>query len=611
MTGLPSWYVAAPPVLALGVLLLGLAPPAAAQVSVAWVQPTRGVSVALDAADNVYTVDYEQALGAEMTLTKRDADGRLLWVALFDQTSTTAWERASWVVSDSGGHAIVCGTLMSGYSNPVEAASVVMKFAPDGRLVWRRVYESSFDGSSVRKCLVDRMDNVYVLGMGSGPAGRVTKIKKFSPDGTALWSFFDAAGIGAALNFKLTPDDALLVSGKSITGSFMGYAKIDLDGRLLWALPGVASLTAGDSAGDAFGHTYVVHGQYVLANPGTVVKKIDPSGALVWERVYALSGFRIEVGNDHRAVVSGFPSSGSPGAAFIKIDEHGGLVWANLDADGPLALLAHAHMLLDAGDNAYLAAGTMSEMAVVKVNGDGTSGWTQTVSFGYGLAIALGSTDPSVYLVGGTTARLAQTAPTIPTQPTVLSYLNLTATSAYLGWSDNSSNETGFRVERCGGSAATCNASPDAWSLVATTGANVSTFNDTTLTPATTYSWRVSAFNAAGASAFTNTLSLTTPAAPVVPAAPTNLTASARKVKRGAEVRLAWIDNATIETGYVVERCTGSTCTQFTAVASLPAGSTRYSDAAVSRATAYRYRVMATGPAGNSAYSNVAAVTTP
>ena len=65
------------------------------------------------------------------------ANGTMLWVAAFDQTSTTAWERASWVATDSAGNAIVCGTLMSGYSNPVEAASIVMKFAPNGAMAWR------------------------------------------------------------------------------------------------------------------------------------------------------------------------------------------------------------------------------------------------------------------------------------------------------------------------------------------------------------------------------------------------------------------------------------------------------------------------------------------
>ena len=32
--------------------------------NVDWVQPTRGVSIAVDAADNVYTLDYVYALGA-------------------------------------------------------------------------------------------------------------------------------------------------------------------------------------------------------------------------------------------------------------------------------------------------------------------------------------------------------------------------------------------------------------------------------------------------------------------------------------------------------------------------------------------------------------------
>ena len=583
----------------------------AADVGLAWVQPTRGVSVALDAADNVYTVDYEQALGAEMSLTKRAANGTMLWVASFDQTSTTSWERASWVATDSAGNAIVCGTLMSGYSNPVEAASIVMKFNPNGAMAWRRVYESSFDGSSVRKCLVDGSDNVYVLGLGSGPNGRVTKVKKFAPDGTALWSFFDSAGIGAPLNFKLTPDGALLITGKSITGSYLGYSKIDLNGNLIWTYPAVFSMTAGDSAGDAFGNTYLVHGN-ATAN-GTIIKKLAASGALLWERGHGMAGFRVEVGNDNQAVVSGFPSTGTVGAAFIKVDTAGNLLWSNLDADGPLGLLAHAHMLIDKDNNAYLAAGTMSEMAVCRVNRDGSTGWTQTVAFGYAQAIALGNTDNSVYVVGGTTARLSQgDAQTLPTQPTVLSYFSLTETSIYLGWSDNSSNETGFRVERCTGTMLFCAANPGAWSLLTTTAANVSTFIDNGLAPGTTYVWRVQAFNDVGSSAYSNHLSVTTPGTVVViPAAPSDLSASARRVNSKAEVRLGWIDNAGNETGFSVERCRGSSCTNFAAIATLPQNTVNYTDRGLSRKTTYRYRVKATGSGGNSPYSNIVSVRTP
>jgi hypothetical protein len=72
-------------------------------------------------------------------------------------------------------------------------------------------------------------------------------------------------------------------------------------------------------------------------------------------------------------------------------------------------LLLHAHMLLDGANNAYLAAGTLFEMAVCKVNSDGSSGWTQTVAgSGHADAIALGDNDKSVFVVGGVTARISQ-----------------------------------------------------------------------------------------------------------------------------------------------------------------------------------------------------------
>ena len=250
--------------------------PSLDEVIVDWVEPTTGVSIAVDAANNVYTVYYEYNLGEEITLTKRDVNGNLLWEASYDQTDPTKWEKATWVTTDNDNNILVSGTFMSGYSNPVNAASILMKFSPTGNLLWRQVFESSFDGSYTKKCLVDASNNIYVLGMGSGPAGYVTKIKKFSSTGSALWSYFDADGIGAPINFKFTPDGSIVIACRSIYGSINGYAKIDLNGNKIWSYPGVYSLTVGDASGDLFGNTYLVHGEYVT-DPGTVLKKVDQS----------------------------------------------------------------------------------------------------------------------------------------------------------------------------------------------------------------------------------------------------------------------------------------------------------------------------------------------
>lgn len=387
--------------------LLLLPAAAVAQVTVDWVEPTTGVSVAVDGSGNVFTVNYVYNPGGDIVLTKRGPDGVLRWTASFDQTEPSKWERAAWVETDAAGNAIVAGTRMSGYSNPVEAASILMKFDPNGQLLWRRVFETDFDGSSLRRCLVDEAGNIYALGLGSGPPGFVTKIKKFTPDGDPVWTYFDSHGIGAPVNFKFTPDGALLVAARAIYGSLNGYAKVDRDGNHVWSLAGVQSLTVGDAAGDAAGNTYVVHGEYV-SNGGTVVRKLSPTGATLWSRTFALSGFRVEVGRDGLPVVCGFPNPNSGGASFVKVGAAGDLVWANADADGPLALLLHARLLLDAEDNAYLAAGTLFEMAVCKVTRDGASAWTALVSpGGYAQSIALGRAG-EVFVVGGSTARLVE-----------------------------------------------------------------------------------------------------------------------------------------------------------------------------------------------------------
>lgn len=376
-----------------------------AQAVIEWNQPTRGVSIAVDAQHNVFTVDFEQALGSEIVLTKRDPAGSLLWTASYDQTDNTKWEKATWVTTDSQGNAIVSGTLMSGYSNPVNAASILMKFSPDGDLLWSRVFESDFDGSYTRKCLIDELDAIYVLGMGAGPSVFAAKVKKFTAAGDSVWSYHDLAGIGVAVNFKFTPDNGILIIARAAFGSVDGFAKIDRNGNTLWSLPGQNSATVGDADGDALGNTYIVHGEYVF-NGGTILKKLNSAGTQIWSHVFAFSGNRVEVGTDGQPVMSGYPSTGF-GAAFIKTDSSGVALWSNMDADGPLALLLHAQLLMDNSNNAYLAAGTLQEMAVCKVAADGTSAWTLTTPGSYANAIALG-TDNSVYVVGGNTAKISQ-----------------------------------------------------------------------------------------------------------------------------------------------------------------------------------------------------------
>jgi len=387
-------------------LLLAFINSAHAQVTVDWVQPLNGLAIALDQQNNVFTLNYDANLGGDITLTKRASNGSLIWNAAYDQTSTTRTDRATWVTTDQQDNAIVTGTITSGFSNPVNANSLVMKFDPDGELIWRVVYETDFDGSSTRKCVVDKANNIYVLGLGMGPNGMVTKVKKLDPDGGTVWDWYDAQGIGGPINIKFTPDSQLVISARALIGNINGYARIDRDGNTVWSLPGVNSITVGDAAGDAFGNTFCVHGT-PASGGGSVIKKLSPTGTLIWEYTYPITAYRVEAGSDGAPVVSGFPLVGSGGAAFLKASADGDQLWVNNDADGPNNFLLHAQMLLDADNNAYLCAGILFSMGICKVHSDGSSAWNITAGSSNSQGFALGS-DNAVYVVGGSTLRLMQ-----------------------------------------------------------------------------------------------------------------------------------------------------------------------------------------------------------
>jgi hypothetical protein len=92
-----------------------------------------------------------------------------------------------------------------------------------------------------------------------------------------------------------------------------------------------------------------------------------------------------------------------------------------------------------------------------------------------------------------------------------------------------------------------------------------------------------------------------------IPAAPSGLSATSAST---SQINLAWTDNATNETGFVLERATNSTFTAGLTSFNLAANTTSYSDTGLSASTTYWYRVRATNSAGASGNANTASATT-
>ena len=98
--------------------------------------------------------------------------------------------------------------------------------------------------------------------------------------------------------------------------------------------------------------------------------------------------------------------------------------------------------------------------------------------------------------------------------PTALRASKITSTSVQLDWTDNSNNETGFRVQRSSDGVT--------FTTLTTVQANTRTYTDRTLSPGTTYYYRIRATDSAGDSVPSNVV--TVPTLPAAPPAPSTLT---------------------------------------------------------------------------------------
>src|SRR5262249_6309186 len=146
--------------------------------------------------------------------------------------------------------------------------------------------------------------------------------------------------------------------------------------------------------------------------------------------------------------------------------------------------------------------------------------------------------------------------------PTNLAAKSVSSSEIDLSWTDNDARATGYQVE----------SSPDGvtWSVIASLGANSTSYADTTLAAATTCSYRVQAVSATASPSYSNTATGTT-----LTVAPAGLTASAAAWN---QVNLSWGD-VVGETGFAIQRSRDGL--SWGTIGTTGAGVTSYQDSTV------------------------------
>jgi hypothetical protein len=260
-----------------------------------------------------------------------------------------------------------------------------------------------------------------------------------------------------------------------------------------------------------------------------------------------------------------------------------------------------------AGVNCANTPANFAQVGTSAVTNYSSTGLTASTSYSYRVRATDAGSNFSLYSTVATASTLAAT----PTAPS-----NLTAAAAgpvQINVTWTASTETGgtisqYLIERCAG--VNCGNTPSNFAQVGTSPAATTSFSDSGLLGSTSYSYRVRAMDTVNTTGPYSNIATATTAAPTL-TAPTNLSATAGGP---TQVNLTW--TASTETGgtisqYLIERCSGSGCGNFSQVGTSPAATTSFNDTSLLGSTSYSYRVRATDAGGNlSLYSTVATTTT-
>ena len=224
--------------------------------------------------------------------------------------------------------------------------------------------------------------------------------------------------------------------------------------------------------------------------------------------------------------------------------------------------------------------------------------------------VGYGAEFPSMTVQSVSAVKLVDALP--PTAPSALSAVAVNSNRVDLAWTDNSGNETGFTIER----ALVTNGVTGPFTAIDGVGANIKTYTDPTVSPSTTYAYRVFAFNGAGNSQPSNVATVTTPAPP--PVAPSNLTATLLLNPNRAQ--LSWRDNSNNENLFQIWRSTNNgafalvgTVNRSGAQRTATGGTVTFTNNNLTAGSTYAYYVIAVNtvpnPDQSSAPSNTATVT--
>jgi hypothetical protein len=580
-----------------------------------------GLGIAVDEAENVYVTGYTNSTNfPTLGAFQEDQSGRDAFVTRLDTTATGAAsvlystclggndEDTGWgIAADGAGNAYATGWTRStdfptlgavqGDQSGIDAFVTKLDTnASGGASLLYSTYLGGNDTDFAFGIAVDGAGNAYVTGETNstdfptpgafqGDQGAsdafVTKILPMPPPlelSSAAYSALESGG-SVVITVNRTSGTAPPATVSYATSDGTALAGLDYT-----ATSGVLTFAAGEVSKNVTvpiaddtnlegGETFT----FTLRDPvGTGLGSPSAATVTVTDNLAAPapSNLSLSVQTTTRILVKWLDNCSNEGGFELQTSTDAGATWT-----APTSVAAAGGIGTVIGySKSGVTAGTTYTFRVRAVNGSNPSDYTPNASIVFGL----------------------------PKAPTGINVVTLSTTKLRVSWHDQASNENGFRMERSTDGGATW---PTVYSLGALPGTEgVFFYTNSGLTAATTYTYRVRAWNGMGNSAYLGPRDGTTQSAPADPDTLTATRNSSRSIK------LTWIDRAANEQGFKLERSTdaGATwpVTLTLAGAVTGTGATRtYINTGLTGGVTYTYRVRAYNDTTYSGYSNTAFAT--
>ena len=481
----------------------------------------------MDNDGNIIITGYQNVTGGMdddyWTVKFRADNGGVAWRASFNKAGGTDRAAAVAAVVDANNDIVVTGFVWNGNNQDIHT---IKYSGATGDIVWQHTYNGAASGNDTGTAVAVYDSYVYVGGNSQNANGHNDiVILKYHLNGTspAAEVIYNGPANEADLLEAIAADaTGFAVTGKSWNGSAddMLTIKYDLDGNKLWE-------ARRSGAGGASGKQVKMGPGGTVIASGTAANGIDvdlytakyssATGTVVWDRTYNGAyddepfGLAIDGAGD--VYVTGYTWTLEGNNDFYTArysGSTGAIIWEQQfdSGNGNTDMSIATGIVVDEGGDVFVTGFTVTDdnydFQTLKYHRDtGNQLWQRSFNGAdnrnerpVGIALTAGGE----VVVSGWSETLATGMDYIVIKydkgainpPTSLNAATLADTSIRLNWTDNSSNESGFRIQRKTGVAG-------AWADIATVEANVTTYTDPAagLAPGTYYYYRVLSFNAA------------------------------------------------------------------------------------------------------------------